>query len=156
MGETVCGLEERDDLRMALDALAPDLVGHVGSRLAQDFLDAPKLGLRLCFWVRWHHCASKIRLSLSRPSTTWRERRKRPITPRQAGGFVVCDYSSAKPVISTLAVFRLKGQPKRQSKIIVGSCKASQSPVYPIGDAFAVVDHPTCLSSSSSFPLPVG
>ena len=38
---------------------------------------------------------------------------------------------------------------------IVRSCKA-QSPVYPIRDAFAVVEHPSCPSSSSSCPLPVG
>ena len=31
-----------------------------------------------------------------------------------------------------LAVFRLKGQPKRDGSIIVRSCKATQSPVYPI------------------------
>ena len=55
-----------------------------------------------------------------------------------------------------LAVFRLKGQPKRDGSIIVRSCKASQSPVYPIRDAFAVVEHPSCPSSSSLCPLPVG
>ena len=51
---------------------------------------------------------------------------------------------------------RLKGQPKRDVSIIVRSCKATQSPVYPIRDAFAVVEHPSCPSSSSSCPLPVG
>ena len=49
-----------------------------------------------------------------------------------------------------------RGSPKRDSSIIVRSCKASQSPVYPIRDAFAVVEHPSCPSSSSSCPLPVG
>ena len=37
-----------------------------------------------------------------------------------------------KPVFPILGVFRLKGQPKRDGGIIVRSCKASQSPVYPI------------------------
>ena len=58
--------------------------------------------------------------------------------------------------IPILGVFRLKGQPKRDGSIIVRSCKATQSPVYPIRDAFAVVEHPSCPSSSSSCPLPVG
>ena len=61
-----------------------------------------------------------------------------------------------KPTFPILGVFRLKGQPKRDSGSIVRSCKASQSPVYPIRDAFAVVEHPSCPSSSSSCPLPVG
>ena len=39
-----------------------------------------------------------------------------------------------------LAIFRLKGQPKREGSIIVRSSKASQSSVYPIRDAFAVVE----------------
>ena len=60
------------------------------------------------------------------------------------------------PGFPILGVFRLKGQPKRDSGSIVRSCKASQSPVYPIRDAFAVVEHPSCPSSSSSCPLPVG
>ena len=60
------------------------------------------------------------------------------------------------PTFPILGVFRLKGQPKRDSGIIVRYCKASQSPVYPIRDTFAVVDHPSCPSSSSSCPLPVG
>ena len=61
-----------------------------------------------------------------------------------------------EPTFPILGVFRLKGQPKRDSGSIVRSCKASQSPVYPIRDAFAVVEHPSCPSSSSSCPLPVG
>ena len=62
----------------------------------------------------------------------------------------------ADPVFPILGVFRLKGQPKRDGSVIVRSCKASQSPVYPIRDAFAVVEHPSCPSSSSLCPLPVG
>ena len=62
----------------------------------------------------------------------------------------------ANPVFPILGVFRLKGQPKRDGSIIVRSCKATQSPVYPIRDAFAVIEHPSCPSSSSSCPLPVG
>ena len=62
----------------------------------------------------------------------------------------------SKPTFPILGVFRLNGQPKRDGSIIVRSCKASQSPVYPIRDAFAVVEHPSCPSSSSSCPLPVG
>ena len=61
-----------------------------------------------------------------------------------------------KPTFPILGVFRLKGQPKRDSGSIVRSCKASQSPAYPIRDAVAVVEHPSCPSSSSSCPLPVG
>ena len=61
-----------------------------------------------------------------------------------------------QPGFPILGVFRLKGQPKRDSGSIVRSCKATQSPVYPIRDAFAVVEHPSCPSSSSSCPLPVG
>ena len=60
------------------------------------------------------------------------------------------------PGFPILGVFRLNGQPKRDGISIVRSCKASQSPVYPIRDAFAVVEHPSCPSSSSSCPLPVG
>ena len=54
-----------------------------------------------------------------------------------------------RPIFPILGVFRLNGQPKRDGSIIVRSCKASQSPVYPIRDAFAVVEHPSCPSSSS-------
>ena len=60
------------------------------------------------------------------------------------------------PGFPILGVFRLNGQPKRDDGMIFGSCKASQSPVYPTRDAFAVVEHPSCPSSSSSCPLPVG
>ena len=62
----------------------------------------------------------------------------------------------SNPGFPILGVFRLKGQPKRDGSIIVRSCKATQSPVNPIRDAFAVVEHPSCPSSSSSCPLPVG
>ena len=60
------------------------------------------------------------------------------------------------PTFPILGVFRLKGQPKRDGSTIVRSCKASQSPVCPIRDAFAVVEHPSCPFLSSSCPLPVG
>ena len=63
------------------------------------------------------------------------------------------DYEPGFPI---LGVFRLKGQPNRDGSIIVRSCKATQSPVYPMRDAIAVVEHPSCPSSSSSCPLPVG
>ena len=68
------------------------------------------------------------------------------------------DRLTTKPVFPILGVFRPQGaaQPKRDGSIIVRSCKATQSPVYPIRDAFAVVEHPSCPSSSSSCPLPVG
>ena len=36
-----------------------------------------------------------------------------------------------RPVFPILGVFRLTGQPQRAGGIIVRSCKASQSPVYP-------------------------
>ena len=61
-----------------------------------------------------------------------------------------------EPGFPILAVFRFKGQPKRDGSIIVRYCKASQWPVYLTRDAFAVVEHPSCPSSSSSCPLPVG
>ena len=55
-----------------------------------------------------------------------------------------------------LAVFRLKRQPKRDDGMIFGSCKASQSPVYPIRDAILAVNHASCPSLSSSGPPPMG
>ena len=60
------------------------------------------------------------------------------------------------PVFPILGVFRLKGQPRRDGSIIVRSCKATQSPVYPIRDAILAVNHASCPSFSSSCPLPVG
>ena len=55
-----------------------------------------------------------------------------------------------------LAVFRLKRQPKRDDGMVFGSCKASQSPVYPIRDAILAVSHASCPSLSSSGPPPMG
>ena len=55
-----------------------------------------------------------------------------------------CRSTSTQPTFPILGVFRLKGQPKRDGSTIVRSCKASQSPVCPIRDAFAVVEHPSC------------
>ena len=37
-----------------------------------------------------------------------------------------------KPEFPILGVFRLNGQPKRDGSIIFRSCKAIQSPVYPL------------------------
>ena len=71
------------------------------------------------------------------------------------GGQGWTDSQIVNPVFPILGVFRLKGQPKRDGSIIVRYCKASQSPVYPIRDAFVVVDHPSCPFLSSSCPLPV-
>ena len=59
---------------------------------------------------------------------------------------------SPKPVFPILGVFRLNGQSKRDDGMIFGSCKASQSPVYPIRDAFLAVNHASCPSLSSSGP----
>ena len=56
------------------------------------------------------------------------------------------------PVFPILGVFRLNGQSKRDDGMIFGSCKASQSPVYPIRDAFLAVNHASCPSLSSSGP----
>ena len=56
------------------------------------------------------------------------------------------------PGFPILGVFRLKGQSKRDGSIIVRSCKASLSPVYPIRDAFLAVNHVFCPSLSSSGP----
>ena len=57
-----------------------------------------------------------------------------------------------RPVFPILGVFRLNGQPKRDDGMIFGSCKARQSPVYPIRDAFLAVNHASCPSLSSSGP----
>ena len=75
---------------------------------------------------------------------------------RPVPDYILTAAGDGLPTFPILGVFRLKGQPKRDSGSIVRSCKASQSPVYPIRDAFAVVEHPSCPSSSSSCPLPVG
>ena len=45
---------------------------------------------------------------------------------------------------------------QRDGGMIFGSCKASQSPVYPIGDAILAVNHVSCPSLSSSGPPPMG
>ena len=58
----------------------------------------------------------------------------------------------SKPGFPILGVFRLNGQPKRDGSIIVRSCKATQSPVYPIRDAILAVNHASCPSLSSSGP----
>ena len=62
----------------------------------------------------------------------------------------------SKPVFPISGVFRLKGQPKRDGSIIVRSCKASQSPVYPIRDAILAVNHASCPFLSSSCPCQCG
>ena len=61
-------------------------------------------------------------------------------------------YDDFWPVFPILGVFRLNGQPKRDDGMIFGSCKARQSPVYPIRDAFLAVNHASCPSLSSSGP----
>ena len=63
---------------------------------------------------------------------------------------------SVYPGFPILGVFRLKGQSKRDGSIIVRSCKASLSPVYPIRDAIPAVNHASCPSLSSSGPPPMG
>ena len=73
------------------------------------------------------------------------------LLPRYAGR-VKCIY----PGFPILGVFRLKGQSKRDGSIIVRSCKASLSPVYPIRDAIPAVNHASCPSLSSSGPPPMG
>ena len=60
-----------------------------------------------------------------------------------------------RPIFPILGVFWLKGQPKRDDGIRFRSCKASQSPVYPIRDAILAVNHASCPFLSSSCPLPV-
>ena len=56
------------------------------------------------------------------------------------------------PGFPILGVFRLNGQPNRDNGMIFGSCKATQSPVYPIRDAILAVNHASCPSFSSSVP----
>ena len=70
----------------------------------------------------------------------------------------LCDirYQTVFPI---LAVFRLKGQPRRDVSI-VGQVLQGQSisgqADKGLRDAFAVVDHPSCPSSLSSGPPPMG
>ena len=47
---------------------------------------------------------------------------------------------------------KLNGQSKRDDGMIFRSCKASQSPAYPIRDAILAVNHVSCPSLSSSGP----
>ena len=61
-------------------------------------------------------------------------------------------FQACKPGFPISGVFRLNGQSKRDGGIIFGSCKASQSPVYPIRDAILAVNHVSCPSLSSSGP----
>ena len=83
-----------------------------------------------------------------------RHRRRPPQRARRPAGTVLLCPSvpTPKPGIPILAIFRLKGQPKRDGSIIVRSCRASQSPVYPIRDAILAVNHASCPSLSSSGP----
>ena len=67
-------------------------------------------------------------------------------------GIAVSAVPNSQPVFPILGVFRLNGQPKRDDGMIFGSCKARQSPVYPIRDAFLAVNHASCPSLSSSGP----
>ena len=67
-----------------------------------------------------------------------------------------CNVEDVQPGFPILGVFRLKGQSKRDGSIIVRSCKASLSPVYPIRDAIPAVNHASCPSLSSSGPPPMG
>ena len=60
--------------------------------------------------------------------------------------------NATPPGFPILGVFRLRGQSKRDDGMIFGSCKAGQSPVYPIRDAFLAVNHASCPSLSSSGP----
>ena len=60
--------------------------------------------------------------------------------------------SRFRPGFPIWAVSKLKGQSKRDGGIIVRSCKASQSPVYPIRDAILALNHASCPSLSSSGP----
>ena len=70
----------------------------------------------------------------------------------QVSGYALLINQRFEPGFPILGVFRLKGQSKRDGSIIVRSCKASQSPVYPIRDAFLAVNHVSCPSLSSSGP----
>ena len=61
---------------------------------------------------------------------------------------------ASRPGFPILGVFRLKGQPKRDGSTIFRSCKASQSPVYPVRDTVLAVNHASCLSLSRSSTTP--
>ena len=87
------------------------------------------------------------------PSSEWRH----DCTPSAICLSVRClhtgqSHLNLQPGFPILGVFRLKGQSKRDGSIIVRSCKASLSPVYPIRDAFLAVNHVSCPSLSSSGP----
>ena len=86
----------------------------------------------------------------SQPFSRLRTSAQRPSSPRRA------KIRSCRPGFPILGVFRLKGQSKRDGSIIVRSCKASLSPVYPIRDAIPAVNHASCPSLSSSGPPPMG
>ena len=68
------------------------------------------------------------------------------------GALIVLRFMPFSPVFPILGVFRLNGQSKRDDGMIFGSCKARQSPVYPIRDAILAVNHASCPSLSSSGP----
>ena len=66
------------------------------------------------------------------------------------GELPVRPYQACIPRFPILGVFRLNGQPKRDDGMIFGSCKASQSPVYPIKWSTRVASI-AALSTSAAF-----
>ena len=81
----------------------------------------------------------------------WEVKKIKHLARSDHKSFVDGDWiESPYPVFPILGVFRLNGQSKRDDGMIFGSCKASQSPVYPIRDAFLAVNHASCPSLSSS------
>ena len=113
--------------------------GGIWERMHQHFIDDPDMEYLIIdsTVVRAHHSAAgapkKTVVKYLKPS-------------------VAAEVGSLQPGFPILGVFRLKGQSKRDGSIIVRSCKASLSPVYPIRDAFLAVNHVSCPSLSSSGP----
>ena len=112
------------------------------------------------FDVEAHRAVVRVELQSTQDSPYWESSGSKG-SPNEtmasySGPARPVNLRSIKQGFPILGVFRLKGQPKRDDGMIFGSCKASQSPVYPIRDAFLAVNHASCPSLSSSGPPPVG
>ena len=75
---------------------------------------------------------------------------------RREGYSVQAIAALFEPVFPISGVFWLNGQSKRDDGMIFGSCKATQSPVYPIGDAILAVNLAFRPSPSSPGSPPMG
>ena len=115
--------------------------------------------------VRWQRNRKwdgrALRLPASYSERYHHDRRETDCVHAEAPSWTDCKFINAvsfpcRPGFPILGVFRLKGQPNRDGGMIFRSCKASQTPVYPIRDAILAVNHAFCPSLSSSGPPPMG